>query len=148
MSIRMQQRRGTASVWLANDPILAPGEIGIESDTNKFKVGNGIDEWSGLDYFSAGWESVSVSSNISLEPNINYLVDTSVPRTLSLPATPANGDEIHIFDATGTASSNNITVVPSGTEKIHGQSQNLVIDVDFAGVVLFYVGAAYGWRVN
>lgn len=51
MAIRMQQRRGTEEQWTAANPVLAPGEIGFESDTNKFKIGNGVTPWENLDYF-------------------------------------------------------------------------------------------------
>jgi hypothetical protein len=51
MATRMQQRRGTATQWTTADPILAPGEIGFESDTNQFKIGDGINHWSDLSYF-------------------------------------------------------------------------------------------------
>ena len=51
----MQQRRGTAAQWIStnsgNGPILAAGEIGYESDTNKFKIGDGTNHWLSLDYF-------------------------------------------------------------------------------------------------
>jgi hypothetical protein len=51
----MQQRRGTAAQWIStnsgNGPILAAGEIGYESDTNKFKIGDGTNHWISLDYF-------------------------------------------------------------------------------------------------
>jgi hypothetical protein len=47
----MQQRRGTASQWTTADPVLAAGEIGVESDTAKFKIGDGINTWSNLDYY-------------------------------------------------------------------------------------------------
>lgn len=52
MAIRMQQRRGTLSQWAAANPVLAAGEIGWESDTNKFKLGDGVNQWSNLDYFT------------------------------------------------------------------------------------------------
>lgn len=52
MATRMQQRRGTASQWTTADPILAAGEIGFESDTNKFKIGDGVNHWADLSYFS------------------------------------------------------------------------------------------------
>ena len=56
MATRMQQRRGTASQWIStnsgNGPILAAGEIGFESDTNKFKVGDGVNHWVDLTYFT------------------------------------------------------------------------------------------------
>lgn len=51
MATRMQQRRGTAAQWTSADPILAAGEIGFESDTSKFKIGDGVNHWSDLSYF-------------------------------------------------------------------------------------------------
>ena len=47
----MQQRRGTAQQWTDADPILAAGEIGFETDTNQFKIGDGVNAWSDLSYF-------------------------------------------------------------------------------------------------
>ena len=41
MAVRILLRRDTASNWVLNNPILLSGELGIESDTNKFKIGNG-----------------------------------------------------------------------------------------------------------
>jgi hypothetical protein len=55
MATRMQQRRGTAAQWISlNDgdgPILAAGEIGFETDTGQFKIGDGITHWDELSYF-------------------------------------------------------------------------------------------------
>lgn len=51
MSTRMQQRRGTASQWTTANPTLAAGEIGFETDTNKFKIGDGVNLWADLSYF-------------------------------------------------------------------------------------------------
>lgn len=52
MATRMQQRRGLAAQWTAANPVLAAGEIGFETDTNKFKMGNGTSAWSALQYFA------------------------------------------------------------------------------------------------
>jgi hypothetical protein len=51
MATRMQQRKGTAAQWTAADPVLNAGEIGWESDTNKFKIGDGTNHWDDLTYF-------------------------------------------------------------------------------------------------
>ncbi len=51
MATRMQQRRGTAAQWTSANPILAAGEIGFETDTGKFKIGNGSSTWSSLNYY-------------------------------------------------------------------------------------------------
>jgi hypothetical protein len=47
----MQQRRGTAEQWTLADPTLGPGEIGFETDTNQFKIGDGVNSWADLTYF-------------------------------------------------------------------------------------------------
>lgn len=53
MATRMQQRRGTAAQWTEADPILAAGEIGFETDTSQFKIGDGTNVWSELSYFQS-----------------------------------------------------------------------------------------------
>ena len=45
MTSRLQQRRDTAANWTSNNPTLAGGEIGYETDTKKFKVGDGSTAW-------------------------------------------------------------------------------------------------------
>jgi hypothetical protein len=55
MTSRLQQRRDTAANWTANNPILAQGEIGLETDTDKWKMGNGSSAWTALAYaYTAG----------------------------------------------------------------------------------------------
>lgn len=49
-NIQFQFRRGTASQWSAANPTLAAGEMGIETDTNSFKIGNGVTAWNSLAY--------------------------------------------------------------------------------------------------
>lgn len=51
MATRMQQRRGTAAEWTSVNPILASGEIGFETDTNQFRIGDGVTNWADLSYF-------------------------------------------------------------------------------------------------
>jgi hypothetical protein len=51
MATRMQQRRGTAAQWTAANPVLAAGEIGYETDTEQFRIGDGTSSWSNLSPF-------------------------------------------------------------------------------------------------
>lgn len=46
----LQLRRDTAANWTSNDPTLAAGEVGVETDTLKFKIGDGATAWSSLAY--------------------------------------------------------------------------------------------------
>jgi hypothetical protein len=48
--VRIQQRRDTASNWTSANPTLASGEMGIETDTDKFKLGDGSTAWTSLAY--------------------------------------------------------------------------------------------------
>jgi hypothetical protein len=51
----MQQRRGTQDEWnnpvIAASVILQAGEVGLETDTGRFKIGNGTSVWQALPYY-------------------------------------------------------------------------------------------------
>lgn len=59
---RLQFRRGTAAEWTSGNPVLAPGEVGLELDTGKFKIGNGLVSWTTLDYGLASAYDVAVKN--------------------------------------------------------------------------------------
>ena len=46
----IQHRRDTAANWTMNNPDPAEGELCFETDTGKFKIGNGFTDWNGLPY--------------------------------------------------------------------------------------------------
>lgn len=50
----LQIRHGTAAEWTAADTLLRVGEMGIETDTFKAKVGNGVLTWTALPYMTGG----------------------------------------------------------------------------------------------
>ena len=50
MASIIQFRRDTASNWTSNNPTLAAGELGIESDTGQYKIGDGSTVWSSISY--------------------------------------------------------------------------------------------------
>lgn len=50
MAQQIQFRRGTAAEWASANPILAQGEIGINLDGNRLKIGTGLTSWNYLDY--------------------------------------------------------------------------------------------------
>ena len=45
MAVQIQMRRDTASNWTSSNPTLAAGEWGLETDTGKFKIGDGSTAW-------------------------------------------------------------------------------------------------------
>ena len=50
----IQLRRDLASVWNSVNPVLHEGEIGFETDSRKFKIGDGILHWQDLKYGGLG----------------------------------------------------------------------------------------------
>lgn len=50
LNARMAQKNDTAANWTSANPILLKGELGIESDTKKIKIGDGVTAWSSLTY--------------------------------------------------------------------------------------------------
>jgi hypothetical protein len=76
VATRIQLRRGIASSWTSSNPILASGEVGIETDTNKIKIGDGSSNWTELDYFADVYAaSASIISYINSE--IGDLIDSA-----------------------------------------------------------------------
>ena len=50
LETRSLQKKDTALNWATNNPVLLNGEYGIETDTRKQKVGDGVTEWNNLPY--------------------------------------------------------------------------------------------------
>ena len=62
MANRIQLRRGGAQEWANANPTLAQGELGIELDTGRFKIGDGVSAWNTLRY-ERPVESTSSTAN-------------------------------------------------------------------------------------
>ena len=52
MPVQIQFRRDTAAAWTAANPTLASGELGLETDTTYYKIGDGSTAWTSLAYGS------------------------------------------------------------------------------------------------
>jgi hypothetical protein len=51
MAFTFKFRRGPASEWTSDNPVLADGEPGLETNTGRLKIGNGSSTWTALPYF-------------------------------------------------------------------------------------------------
>jgi hypothetical protein len=93
MTARMQQRRDTAANWTSANPTLAAGEIGIETDTQKMKVGTGSTAWTSLAYAATGTVTSitagtglsggTISSSGTIAIDTATTVDVSTAQTLT-----------------------------------------------------------------
>lgn len=50
MAVKIQMRGDTAANWATINPVIADRELVIETDTDQFKIGNGVDTYSALPY--------------------------------------------------------------------------------------------------
>lgn len=66
-------RRDTAANWTSANPTLSAGEIGLETDTNKIKLGTGSTAWTSLPYFYGSLDN----------QNLNDLADVTITSATS-----------------------------------------------------------------
>jgi len=100
VKVQIQQRIDTSSNWTsAGTTVLLSGEIGWESDTKKYKIGDGSTAWSSLAYapgaggYTAGTGvSISASNVISASAIALSQVFTAANQTAHLALTTQEGD--------------------------------------------------------
>jgi Major tropism determinant N-terminal domain len=78
MATKIQLRRDISANWAGTNPTLSAGEPGIELDTNKLKVGDGMTAWNDLDYLTATLPNESTTESLfvkleGVDDNTYYL---------------------------------------------------------------------------
>lgn len=119
MTVTMKQRRGVAALWTSTNPTLADGEIGYETDTGKFKVGDGVTAWTSLAYRGGAvalddLSDVTITAAASgdiLRHNGTAWVDT--PGTTHFEV--AGAVAAHEADATAAHAASAVSFTPAGT---------------------------------
>lgn len=119
----MIQRKGTYQQWFDANPTLNSGEIGFESDTGKFKIGDGNTNWNNLTYF-VDEDQVTIMTQ-------GYATEEYVDNAVS-------GVEVDLSTAAGNALDWNagtsqldvnvtsvINAIPSGTFAVPGDIPSL-----------------------
>jgi hypothetical protein len=113
---QIQVRRGTASQWTSNNPTLAAGEFGFETDTNKLKCGNGATAWNSLTYINNDGDITGVTAGTGISGG-----GTSGTVTVSIDSTVATltGTQT-LTNKTIDAASNTLTgvVTLTGTQTL------------------------------
>ena len=94
LNTRIQLKHGLAANWTKNNPVLLAGEMGIETDTLKMKVGDGTTNWSDLGYLGADANDILAIINENRDscttvPVAKGQSDTEALATIS---NPKNGD--------------------------------------------------------
>lgn len=77
----IQWRQGTAAQWTSANPVLASGEPATETDTGKWKLGDGATTWSSLPYQAAAAGPAQIQA-------VRKAADTVLNNTATLTADP------------------------------------------------------------
>lgn len=135
MTTRIQLRRDTESNWDILDPALAEGEVGFETDTGKFKIGNGSDLWSELQYFGG---EVDLSGYLTQSSaSTTYLTQASASTTY---ATKAELNNVDLSSASAAAVAAIVDSAPSTLNTLNELAAALGDDANYASTVTTALG--------
>lgn len=116
-------------------------------------AGTAVQVTSGSSVVSTGSGALSLTtpgaypySVTSANAQTVVLVDTTAARTINLPAA-TTAITFYLKDSDGTAQTNNITVVPDGTDTVDGANANYIIDYDDALVGFISDGVSAWWVI-
>ena len=102
MATKIQLRRDTAADWTSNNPTLAAGEFGWESNTNRFKIGDG----------STAWTSLSYSDTLKTLGDISVIGSTiSAPSNGDLTLTTSGSGVVFVNDTFKIGSGASVTTI-------------------------------------
>ena len=105
---RIQLRHDTATNWTTANPILAEGEVGVETDTNKFKIGDGITTWSELAYQGSNVDL----SNYYTKAQTDSLLEEKEDSIVAI--APLNKEQVNLVSqATSTADGGETFTTPN-----------------------------------
>lgn len=135
---QIQLRRASAASWTAANPILALGEVGIETDTRKMKIGDGSNQWSSLSYAAAAtnWSDVADkpslvtlagSETVSNKTLTSTRINPRIASTASSATPSINVDTCDQFNITALATA--ITSMTSGLTGTPVDGQKLLIRI-------------------
>ena len=119
MPTKIQLRRDTAADWTSNNPTLSEGEFGWESDTNRFKIGNGSAAWNSLEYadtlktlgdLAVTGSSISAPSNGDLTLTTSGSGKVNISGAYTLPSSDGSANQVLQTNGSGVLSFGSVSV--------------------------------------
>jgi hypothetical protein len=104
---KLQVRRDTAANWTTANATLASGEIGFETDTLKFKIGNGSTAWTSLGYQAAVFNGGTITNALVVSNTSGVNTSGTYTSTIATGTAP--------FVVSSTTQVANLNVATSGS---------------------------------
>ena len=119
LNTRIQIRNDLAATWTEKNPVLLKGEMGVETDTRKIKIGDGLNKWSDLGY--SGADVADIEKVIADNRDTTYSLEPTGEQTdaqaLSTIESPKDGDTAIIKRAISGDKASYTAYVYDGTWK-------------------------------
>ncbi len=155
MATFFQQLRATAAVLTSNNPTLAAGQLGFETDTLKFKLGDGSTVWTSLGYVT----SAAVYTTATGISAINPPSQGSGPLTAQVnevTVVGTDGDNVTLPTAvTGefcvvinndTTGTNALAIFPASADDLGaGVNTKMTIDLAHGDMATFFAYDTTNW---
>jgi len=125
---KLQVRRDTAANWTSTNPTLAAGEIGFETDTLKFKIGNGSTLWNALAYQNASTSAQNYAQTVGTKTLVT--TGATFPYTVVSVTITTSGGPVLIM-VSGDAE--NATAGGWGRAQLYRGSTAIGNDIQFEG---------------
>ena len=138
MAVNILLRRGTAAEWTSANPILLEGEVGVETDTKKLKVGDGLTVWASLPYITltpaaaatlyAPLANPTFTGTVSLDTGVSLVFEGATANAFETTLTvtdPTADRTLTLPDSTGTVATQEYVTTEIGTHSsdttsVHG----------------------------
>ncbi len=147
MTAQIQVRRDTAAAWTSANPVLKAGELGYETDTGNYKMGDGAAVWTALGYNAqptmATYTPVWTQNLSDIDPTVNYAKYTVenkiVSGSIKLTAVNAGTAGYEILVTTPVAASVSGLIVGTGwfLDKSTGDQYKVVAYLSTANAFAF-----------
>jgi hypothetical protein len=120
MPTQIQLRRDTAADWTSNNPTLAAGEFGWESDSNRFKIGTGSAAWTSLEYadtlktlgdISVNGSSIIAPSNGDLTLTTSGSGKVNISDAYTLPSSDGSANQVLQTNGSGVLSFGDLSAI-------------------------------------
>lgn len=123
---KIQLRRDTAAAWTSANPTLSPGELGYETDTGKFKIGNAA----GTAWTSLSYAAVTAYGDLSGTPAA-YSLPTATTSTLG--GVKIDGTTITIASGVISAAGSSYTLPIASASVLGGVKIGSGVSIDANG---------------